>query len=814
MVDKKKKQEKSKAGRKLIRLFWLAFFGGLLVVTGYFYALGNNWLWELPPFEKLENPKSNLASEIYTSDGKLLGKYFSENRSQVRYENLPPHLVEALISTEDERFREHSGIDIRRLVTASLALGTRGGASTITQQLAKLLYHEPASSLPERLKQKTMEWVIATQLERQYTKEEIVTLYLNKFDFINNAVGIKSAAQVYFNTIPDSLELHQAAMLVGMLKNPSLYNPIRRAELVFNRRNTVFGQMLRNNTITQAEFDSLKVIPLDMDFTRVDHKEGAAPYFREYLRAYLKKLFREKDEDGNYILSKPNGEPYNIYRDGLKVYTTLDSKLQDYAEWSVVEHLSKDLQAAMDRDLKKKKNPPFNNKLSKERVKRIVNSAIKRTERYRIGVGKECSNCHRRKTVEKQDVEGTEMFVCTASDCEHHQPIITQDSLFKSFETPVPMKVFTWRGEIDTILSPLDSILYYKSFLHVGLMSVDPHTAEIKAWVGGANHKYFSYDHVAQGKRQVGSTFKPFLYALAIENGLSPCYEVPNIQTVFKKGTFNLLKDWAPRNTGDKQKGKMVTLKYGLAQSNNWVTAWAMKRYGPSAVINYARKMGITTPLDTVPSLVLGVSDVSLFEMVGAYSTFANKGVWQSPIFITRIEDKNGAVIKEIRPKTRVAMSEQNAYAMLELLKGPPMGARGPDGKKRGTAVRIHLNRPYGNIPWDRPIGGKTGTTQGNADGWFMGVTKDLVTGVWVGTEEPSVSFSTTYMGQGANTALPIWGYYMNKAWADSNLHISTEDFEKPLGKTIEFDCDVVNSNGSGGNFDDGEDEDLDEFDQ
>lgn len=809
MAEKKKQTTKKKStGKKIILVFWMMFFGGLLAGTAYFYALGNNWLWKLPAFEELENPKSNLASEIYTSDGKLLGKFYSENRSPVKYQNLPPHLVEALVSTEDERYYSHSGLDISRLITATLAMGTRGGASTISQQLSKLLFSEPAQSTIERLVQKTQEWVIAAQLERQYTKDEIITMYFNKFDFINHAVGIESASQIYFNTTTDSLKLHEAAMLVGMLKNPALYNPLKREELVKNRRNTVFYQMKRNEKLTQAEFDSLKVLPLGLDFKKIDHKEGRATYFREYLRSYLKKMFNKKDEDGNYVYRKPDDSKYNIYRDGLKIYTTIDSKMQEYAEWSVKEHLSKELQAAMNRDLKRKKNPPFNNKISKKRVKRLVEIAKKRTSRYRIAMGKECPNCHRRSTIKKESIDGKEQYLCTKEDCKFHYDIISKDSLDKSFETPVPMKIFTWKGEVDTTLSPLDSILYYKSFLHVGLMSVDPRTAHIKAWVGGVNQKYFAYDHVGQGKRQVGSTFKPFVYALAMENGLTPCKKVPNIPVTFKKGEYGLLKDWTPRNADKHYVGDMVTLKFGLAESNNWISSWVMKQYGPSAVIKYCRRMGLTSKLDTVPALVLGVSDVSLFEMVGAYSTFANKGISQTPIFITSIEDKNGAVVKDFEPEAREAMSERFAYAMLELLKGTTMGARAPDGKRRGTAIRLHLNRPYGNIPWDRPIAGKTGTTQGNADGWFMGVTPDLATGVWVGTEEPSVSFSTTYMGQGANTALPIWGYYMKKVWGDSLLGISKEDFEKPQGKLVEFDCNVIDQNKF--NFDDGSDDEGD----
>ncbi len=762
MSDKKQQPTKTNYTSYII-VFWLIYAAGALVATGYFYGVANEMIWDIPSFEQLENPKSNLATEVITSDNKLLGKYFRENRTNVAFENLPEHLIQALIATEDERFYEHSGIDIKGTLRAVVYLGTKGGASTITQQLAKQLFSDPARSIIERIRDKTIEWVISAELERQYTKDEILTMYLNKFDFVNNAVGVESASQVYFNKTTDSLTINEAAMLVGMAKNPSLFNPNRRPDTTLHRRNVVLYQMKRNAYINESQYDSLTQVELGLDYHRVDHSMGLAPYFREILRADLKHMFSEKDANGNYLIAKPDGSPYDIYSDGLKVYVSLDSKLQEYAEYAVSQHMGKELQADFWRDLKRNQNPPFSNQISKDQADRILKRAMKLTDRYRRYKARNMSN----------------------------------DSIDWYFNQPTEMSIFSWNGEIDTTMTPMDSIRYHKSFLQAGLMSVDPKTGEVKAWVGGINHKYFAYDHVKQGARQVGSTFKPFVYALAIENGLSPCKEVPNIPVTFKKGTWNLLSDWTPRNSDTTYDGNMVTLQFGLANSYNNITAWVMKQYGPPAVIDYARRMGITSKLDTVPSLALGVADIKLYEMVGANATFANKGIWKKPTYILRIEDKNGTVIKEFMPETHEAMSEENAYAMLQLMKGVVMGSKGPDGRKRGTGIRMHFDRPYGNIPWDRPVAGKTGTTQNNSDGWFMGVTPDLVTGVWVGADDRSVHFRSTYYGQGANTALPIWGYYMNKAWGDSTLAISKEDFEKPDNITINFDCDKVQDNGT-----------------
>ncbi len=794
--------EQKKSYKKLLLYFWILFFGGVGLFALLMFSAAKSWpgFEPLPSFNELENPKSNLATEVYTSDGKILGKYFYQNRVNVDYEQLSPHLKNALISTEDERFFSHSGIDIRGLARAIINLGKSGGASTITQQLAKMLFHERGGSKWQVLKQKLQEWIIAAQLERRYTKEEIIAMYFNRVDFVNNAVGIKSAAKVYFNTSPAELKIEEAACLVGMLKNPSLFNPLRFPDTTLHRRNVALFQMKRNGQISETEFDSLRQIPLLLDYSKVDHKDGIAPYFREMLRAELKNLFNEKDENDEYVLQKANGEKYDMYKDGLKVFTTLDYTLQSYAEYAVTEHLSHELQEDFFNNIKRNRNNPFSSDLSDNQVEGIIRSAVKRSERFLIMSGKQCANCGRRgRFLEPFNQDGQEMKKCLAEDCEHLTKVHHPDSIEKAFNTPVPMKVFTWQGKIDTVLSPKDSIRYYKSFLQSGLMSMDPRTGYIKAWVGGINYEYFAYDHVRQGKRQVGSTFKPFVYTVAVDEGFSPCYEVPNVPVVFKKGEFGLLKDWAPKNS-DGQYGGTVSLKYGLANSLNTVTAKLMKQFGPERVIKMARTMGITSHLDTVPSLALGVADVSIYEMVGAFSTFANKGVWTEPIFLTRIEDKDGNIIKDFIPKTREALSEETAYVMLDFLKGVTSYNYNKlkDKNVGGSGIRLTFpetkERPYAGIT--TPIAGKTGTTQNNSDGWFIGATPDLVTGVWVGAEDRSVRFSTTYMGQGANTGLPIFAYYMKKVYKDSTLNISKGDFEAPDKElSIELDCKEYDKN-------------------
>lgn len=796
-MSKKEQAKKKRNYGKFILLFWVVFILPILAFTLMMYAAANSWAGfpPLPTFEQLENPKSNLATEVYTADGEILGKYFYQNRVNVKYEDLDEDLINALVATEDERYYEHSGIDLKGLLRAVVNLGKSGGASTITQQLAKMLFSEDPSSTWERIKQKMQEWIIAAQLERRYTKAEIISMYFNRYDFVNNAVGIKSAAQVYFRSSPDSLKIEEAATLVGMLKNASLFNPLQRPDTTLHRRNVVFAQMLRNDLISPEEFDSLRALPLTLDYSRVNHKEGIAPYFREVLRSKLKEIFDEKDSEGNYLLRKANGEPYDIYKDGLKIYTTLNYKMQKYAEWAVKEHMSYQLQDDFFEDISRKKNRPFDYRVSQDEVDNILNAAMKRSERYLIMSGSQCANCGRRgRYLEEIEVNGEPYVQCLASDCEHQTKVFPKDTILSAFDKPIKMSVFSWKGEIDTVMSPMDSIRYYKSFLHAGLMSMDPHSGYIKAWVGGIDYNHFAYDHVKQGRRQVGSTFKPFVYAVAMDEGYSPCYEIPNVPYTIPKGQFGLPKDWTPKNSTDDY-GYNVTLKFGLANSMNTITSWVMKQFGPRRVIEMARSMGISSPLDTVPSLALGVADVNVYEMTGAFSTFANKGVWLEPTYLSRIEDKDGNIIKRFIPDSREALSEETAYVMLELLKGVTSYNYNKDLAKKvpGTGIRLRFqkskDRPYGDIQY--PIAGKTGTTQNNSDGWFIGATPDLVTGVWVGAEDRSVRFTYTGDGQGANTALPIWGYYMNKIYADSTIKISTEDFEKPDKPiNVELDCD------------------------
>ncbi len=791
--------KKKRRYTKLIIVFWLFVLAPFI---GLFVLLSQASNSDLPTFEELENPKSNLATEIISADHKLLGKYFVQNRTNVKYEELSPYLIDALIATEDERYRDHSGIDFKGLMRAAVYMGEKGGASTITQQLAKMLFTEQPASKWDRVKQKFREWIIAVRLEKQYTKEEIVTMYLNRFDFVNNAVGIKSAAAVYFDSSPDSLKMEEAAMLVGMAKNPALFNPLRRPDTTLHRRNVVFGQMLKNQLITQDECDSLSELPLGLNYQIVDHNEGPAPYFRERLRIKLQELLTAVDTVNDKLMypNPETGKPYDIYKDGLKVYTTIDSRFQEYAEWAVREHLGAELQPQFNEELKKKNKSPFHWNTPDDEIDKIMEFAKKRSKRYESLVGKECPRCTRRINIEKEEMGGHSYFVCQSADCEQVWKAPVEDSIDIIFNTPINMKVFSWakgeehKYEKDTIMSPMDSIRYYKGFLQAGLMSMDPHTGFIKAWVGGINHHHFKYDHVDQGARQVGSTFKPFVYATALER-FPPCHEVPNVQVTFDKDKWNLPKDWSPKNS-DAEYGGIVSLKYGLANSMNTITAWIIKQFGPGAgpeaVVRLARKMGVKSPLEPVPSLCLGVADLTVYEMVGANSTFANKGVYIEPIMVTRIEDKHGNVIMEVIPKITEAMDEESAYAMLTMMKGVCDGAYNrTTGTKSGTGVRLKIkssHRPYSGFKY--PVAGKTGTTQNNSDGWFMGLTPDLVTGVWVGAEDRSVHFSSTANGQGANMALPIWGYYMHKVYGDESIKLSRKDFEAPVGRLdIETNC-------------------------
>lgn len=753
--------KKKRSYKKWIIAFWLLFLLGIGSVVSAVWAIKAGLIGEpMPPIEKLENPKSNLASEIYTADGELLGKYFRQNRSRIDFEDISPYMFQALVSTEDERYYEHSGIDAKGLARAIAYLGKKGGASTVTQQLAKMLFHERSRSKIQRIIQKVQEWVIAVELEKRYTKEEILTMYLNEFDYLYNAVGIKSAARVYFNKQPIDLRIEEAAVFVGMFKNPILYNPRRFPEKALVRRNTVLGQMERNGVITTAEKDSLTALPIELDYQKVDHKEGAAPYFRAFLNKKLLHLFREKDENGNYVLHKPDGEPYDIYEDGLRIYTTLNSKMQAYAEWAMAKHIGGELQEDFFHDLAKKKYRPFDFRVSKKERDAIIMTAINSSERY---------NYFRRNGM-------------------------SRDSCLAQFDIPTPMKVFSWKGEIDTVMTPRDSILYYKSFLHSGMMSMNPHSGEIKAWVGGIDFNHFQYDHVYQGKRQVGSTFKPLIYALAVQEGYSPCYEVPNVPVVFEKDIYHLEEDWSPKNA-DGEYGGMMTLKCGLANSVNTITAWIMKQFGPQAVVDLGKEMGITSHLAPVPSLCLGVADLSLYEILAANATFVNQGVWVEPVYLTRIEDKNGSVIARFRPKTNEVFSEETAFAMIQLMQGVTNGAyNSHTGKTTGSGMRIRYGSSgsraeYGQIK--SQIAAKTGTTQHQSDGWYIGMTPNLVTGIWTGAEDRGVRFSRLYYGQGANMALPIWGYYMKKIYKDGTLGVTElDEFQKPdADYDVDMDC-------------------------
>ncbi len=732
---------KKKLTTLFIRLFWIGVLAPVLGIAGGVWFASMGWFGPLPSFEELENPKQNLATEIYASDGVLLGKFFYENRSPVTYDQLSPHLVNALISTEDERFREHSAIDAKslaRAIVGALTGRSSGGGSTITQQLSKMLFTNVSSSKVERVKQKFKEWVISVRLERNFTKDEILTMYFNKFDFLYLAVGVKSAAKIYFNTTPDKLTIEQAAVLVGMAKNPSLYNPhpTKFPENSFNRRNIVLGQMYRNGVIEQWERDSLVTLPIELDFKRTNHNDGSATYFREHLRKYMKSWVKE--------YKRPDGTDYNIYADGLKIYTTIDSRMQKYAEEAVITHMS-DLQKQFndhwDGTGKDYVNTPFDKELRSGQVDTLMMTAMKRSERYRL---------LRKRKASKQEVKD-------------------------AFDAPTKMNVFTWNGGVDTLLSPMDSILYYKSILQTGMMSMDPQTGFIKAWVGGIDHHYFQYDHVKDAKRQVGSTFKPFVYATAIDqHNYSPCMTVPNVQVIFEKESWGLEEDWIPRNSGETYGGEL-NLKDALAQSVNTITAYLMKQVGPRKVRKLARAMGLKSSIPAVPSICLGTPDVSVYEMVGAYGTFANQGVYTTPIFLNRIEDKNGVVLEDFSPITKEVLNKEKAYVMLNLMQGVTT---------KGSGVRLRWKYGFKN-----QIAGKTGTTQNQSDGWFMGVVPNLVTGVWTGAEDRSVHFRTITLGQGANMALPIWAEYMTRVYKDTDLGISKSDFEKPNELSIELDC-------------------------
>lgn len=760
--------------RKYLIWFWAIFSFPFAVIITLFVLISMGKLGPMPSFDELENPEYNLAAEVYSEDGVLLGKIAIENRTWTEFKDISPYLTDALIATEDIRFYRHSGIDIRGLGRAGIRtvlLGqSTGGGSTITQQLAKQLYPRDTarnSALMRKVKlgvSKFKEWQTAVKLERSYTKEEIITMYLNKFNFSYNAIGIKSAAKVYFNTTPDSLNIQQAAILVGMLKASTRYNPVRNPERMLARRNVVLSQMAKYGYLTPSVADSVKELPIEVDFNVEDHNTGLATYLREYIRNIMRK---PEPDRNNYVQQtsyddalwewendplygwclknkKPDGTSYDIYKDGLKIYTTINSRMQQYAEEAVREHLSKEMQPDFYKRAKGFKNPPYSDDIDKAQIEELIMNSLKESDRY---------------------------YIMRARG-------ISEDSIKLAFNTPVPMKVFSWKGDRDTIMTPLDSIKYYKYFIRSAFMVEDPQ-GNVKAYVGGPDFRYFKWDGVTQQKRQVGSTIKPFLYTVAMQNGYSPCLEVSNIPR-----SFDLPGDsvpWTPRSTGPKEyHGKMVTLAWGLAQSENYISAWLMKQFTPNAVVGLMHRMGIRSFIDPVPSIFLGTSDIKLEEMVGAYGTFANKGVYSRPMYVTRIEDKNGNVISRFTPKIEEVLSEDQAYLMLNLLQNVVTS---------GTARRLRAE-PYN---FRNQIGGKTGTTQNQSNGWFMGITPQLIGGVWTGWEDQAIHFETLSEGQGANMALPIFGIFLKKVYSDEQFGIMESDvFDRPSNFNMELDCDKV----------------------
>lgn len=749
MAKKQTKKKVQDGNRRHVLLFW-KLFGGVIGLGLLMFLLASWGVFgSLPDPTEYENPENDLATEIISSDGVVLGKFYKKNRTPVNFEELPDHLVNALIATEDVRFYDHSGIDAKGTVRAFTFLGTRGGASTISQQLARQLFTGAASkNIIQRGIQKIKEWIIATRLERQYTKEEIIAMYFNVYDFLNQAIGIESAANIYFDKPPSELNTSEAAVLVGMFKNSSLYNPLRNPEGVKNRRNVVLAQMEKYDYISETVKDSLQALPLEIKYTPQGHVEGLATYFREYARAFMADWVKENP--------KQDGSNYSIYSDGLKVYVTIDAKMQEYAEEAVDAHM-RNLQKELDSQNEKNKTAPFRD-ITEAETQGILKSAMKRSDRWREGL--------------KQGK--------------------SEDDIIASFKKETKMRIFSYGGDIDTTMTPLDSIRYYKRYLRASMMSMTPQTGEVKAWVGGVDYKHFKYDMVKTGKRQIGSTFKPFVYATAIDQmHMSPCDSFPNTQYTIEAGKYGLLKPWTPKNAGGNY-GGFLTLKNALAQSINTVTARLIDRVGPRPVIDLVAKMGVDTKnMPEAPSIALGTPDVSLYEMVGAYSVFANEGVYVKPILIQRIEDKNGTTLYQNVPETKDVISDETAYVTVSLMEGVTQSGSGSRLRHTwrggsGAYKKVVTGYPYG---FKNPIAGKTGTTQNNSDGWFMGMVPNLVTGVWVGGEDRAIHFRTTEYGQGATMALPIWGMYMKKCYEDESLEISDGRFRKPAKISIVTDC-------------------------
>ena len=747
--------------KKILIWFWSIFALGFASILLIFWLITKGALGYLPPLEELQNPKNKFATEVISSDMQLLGRYYrQENRVGVNYEDISPNMINALIATEDARYYNHTGIDFKSLLRAIIKMGRAGGGSTITQQLAKQLWSPRANNIFERALQKPIEWVIATKLERLYSKEEILTMYLNQFDFLYNAVGIKSAAQVYFSTTPDKLTIEESAMLVGMCKNPSMYNPRRRPERALNRRNTVLDQMCKYGYLSNQECDSLQALPVDIKYQSVDHKQGLAPYFREYLRQVLTakepkksnysewnahqydidmRLWRENPLYGFCNKNhKPDGTPYDLYHDGLRIYTTIDSRMQKYAEEAVSEHMQ-DLQKSFFREKRRKSYAPFSMDLTNEDIDGIMNRSMRQTDRYR-GLKKQGMN---------------------------------ENDIRKVFNTPVAMRVFSYDGLIDTTMTPMDSIRWNKHFLRCGFMSMDAHSGAVKAYVGGPNFAHFQYDMVTTGRRQVGSTIKPYLFTLAMDEGMWPCDSTVNDSITLIDGNGVA---WTPRDDHHANQGEMVTLNWGLEKSSNWITAYLMSLFTPEQLVRMMRSFGIEGPLEPVVSLCLGPCEVSVQEMVDAYTTFPNKGIRVEPMYVTRIEDNNGNVLATFVPKTHEIINETTSYKMIYMLRNV---------MDHGTGVRARFR--YG---LKAPMGGKTGTSQNHSDGWFVGFTPSLVSGVWVGGEDRSIHFDNMSAGQGANMALPIWAIYMQKVYADEELGYSVEEqFDVPEWFDAEAGC-------------------------
>ena len=758
--------------KRFIHILWALLAGGFVSAIVGFFAIWFGWIGYMPDIEDLQNPINRFATQVYSSDGKVIGTWNlnKENRIVIPYKKMSPYLVQALVATEDERFYEHSGIDFRALGRAIIKRGilgqtNAGGGSTITQQLAKQLYSSTAQSAAQRMLQKPIEWVIAIKLERYYTKEEIIALYLNYFDFLHNAVGIKTAANTYFNKEPKDLTVCEAATLIGLCKNPSLFNPVRYPERAKERRNVVLSQMVKAGYMDRAEYQNYSSEPLTLNFHRTDHKDGTATYLREFLRQYMmaKRPVRTDYPSWNNVQFvadsiawdtdplygwcnknfKKDGSPYNVYSDGLKVFTTIDSRMQKYAEEAVYQHVARYLQPAFDKENKPKPSSPYSDKLTPQQIRNILNRSITQSERWRT---------------------------MKAAGC-------TPEEIKEAFRKKIEMTVFTYHGDIDTLMSPLDSIRYYKGFLRSGFMSMDPKTGAVKAYVGGLDYPHFMYDMVSLGRRQVGSTIKPFLYSLAMENGFTPCDYAPNRQQTYIVAG----RPWTPRNVSHARYGQMVPLKWGLAQSNNWISAYLMSKLNPNQFVQILHDFGIHNP-DIHPSmsLCLGPCEVSVSEMVSAYTVFANHGIRTAPMFVSRIEDNEGNTIATFQPRMNEVIGAANAMKMLTMLMGVV---------DNGTAGRLRYRYNF-----QGQIGAKTGTTNNNSDGWFIGFTPQLVSGCWVGGEDRDIHFDRGQMGQGATMALPIWAIFMKKVYADRSLGIDPmakfdlpEDYN-PCGQKAEED--------------------------